>query len=95
MGLPSMNIIFKTTGTTAITRGERGIVALILKDTVPATNPIVMTSVDEIPNTLTADNQEQIALAFMGYINPPKQVIAYVAAADATDYTSTILSRNN
>jgi hypothetical protein len=87
MGLPSMNILFKTTGTTAIARGTRGIVALILRDaSVPATNPVVMNGVDEIPATLSADNKEQINLAFMGYINPPKQVIAYVQADTAADY---------
>ena len=87
MGLPSMNILFKTTGTTAIKRGERGIVALILKDTVvPTVNPIIMSGVDEIPTTLSADNKEQLGLAFMGYINPPKQVIAYIQATTTTDY---------
>lgn len=87
MGLPSINILFKQVGTTAIKRGERGVVALILRDAaVPATNPIIMSSIDEMPSTLSADNKEQIGLAFLGYINPPKQVIAYVQAKTATDY---------
>ena len=33
LGLPSVNIVFKQEGITAIERGERGIVALVLKDT--------------------------------------------------------------
>ena len=33
LGLPSVNIVFKQEGMTAIERGERGIVALVLKDT--------------------------------------------------------------
>ena len=33
LGLPSVNIVFKQEGTTAIERGERGIVALVLRDT--------------------------------------------------------------
>lgn len=88
MGLPDINILFKQIGTTAIKRGERGIVALILRDAaVPVTNPIVMSSIDEIPDTLSVDNKEQIELAFLGYINSPRKVIAYVQPTTATDYT--------
>ncbi len=86
MGLPSLNVTFKTIANTAIERGTRGIVALLLKDAVPATNPIVMSSVDDIPNTLTTANKEQLTLAFLGYKYPPKKVIAYIVADDITDY---------
>ena len=87
MGLPSTNIVFKSLGNTLIARGTRGIVALIIRDAaVPTVNPVVMAGVDEIPTTLSADNQEQIKLAFIGYTNPPKQVIAYVQATTAVDY---------
>lgn len=88
MGLPSLNIIFKQLGKTAIARGTKGVVALILKDTVPSTNPIIMSSADDIPTTLSAANKEQLELTFLGYINPPEKVIAYVVAADATDYSA-------
>ncbi len=88
LGLPSLNIIFKETGTTAIDRGTRGIVALILRDkTVPQVNPMILNGAEEIPSGLTADNQEQINLAFIGYKYPPKQVIVYVQADTAADYT--------
>ncbi|AZV57926.1 phage tail sheath subtilisin-like domain-containing protein [Clostridium sp. AWRP] len=80
MGLPSINIMFRHAGQTAVQRGERGIVALILEDKVPDINPIVMSGVDDIPNILTEENKEQISLAFVGYINPPKKVIAYIVA---------------
>ena len=33
LGLPSVNIVFKQEGITAIQRGDRGIVALVLRDT--------------------------------------------------------------
>ena len=33
LGLPSVNIVFKQEGISAIERGERGIVALVLRDT--------------------------------------------------------------
>ena len=82
MGLPSIEIIFKTLGITAIKRSSRGVVALILEDATHAdvTNPIVMRGVNDIPKTLSADNQEQIELAFRGGVNPPKRVMAYVIA---------------
>ncbi|MGE5626922.1 MAG: phage tail sheath subtilisin-like domain-containing protein, partial [Solirubrobacterales bacterium] len=89
MGLPSMNILFKTTGGTFFTRGDRGVVALILRDAaVPANPVVVMNSVDDIPATLSSDNKEQIELTFKGYINAPNKVIAYIQAAAATDYTA-------
>jgi len=88
MGLPAINIIFKEVAATAIQRGERGIVALILKDAnVPSTNPFVVTTVSDIPTTLSAENKEQIQLALMGYIRPPRKVIVYVLPDTATDYT--------
>lgn len=89
MGEPSIEIVFKQAGITAIKRGERGVVVLILKDTMPSSysNPIKMETIDEIPKTLSDFNKEQIKLAMIGYQNPPKQVIAYVEAADATDYS--------
>lgn len=89
MGEPSINIVFKQKGSTAITRGERGIVTLLLKDTIqaPLTNPIVMSSTTDIPSGLSDDNKKQINLAFMGYEKPPLEVKAYVIAEDTTDYT--------
>jgi hypothetical protein len=87
MGMPSVNVSFTEKATQVITRGERGIVALILKDTVPAQNPITVLNVSDIPNTLTAANQTQIKLALIGYQNAPKKVICYVLATAATNYT--------
>lgn len=93
MGLPSIEIIFKTLGITAIKRSSRGVVVLILEDAAHATveNPIIMRGVNDIPDTLSEDNQEQIELTFRGGVNPPKRVMAYVIAPgtelDPTDYT--------
>ncbi len=86
MGMPSVNVSFTEKAAQAIKRGERGVVALILKEaTVPATNPIVVLNVTDIPTTLTADNQEQIKLALMGYVNAPKKVVAYVIKDETSD----------
>lgn len=86
MGMPSISITFTELASTAIARGEKGIIALILKDTVPAENPIVCASEQDIPATLSAENKEQIALALKGYVNAPKRVIAYVEAKEAKNY---------
>ena len=91
MGMPSVSISFTEKAITAVKRGERGIVALILKDeNIPETKPIVCLSSEDVPNTLSESNQEQIKLAMMGYINAPKKVIAYVLGADAEDYTEAL-----
>jgi len=89
MGEPSIEIIFKQAGITATKRGKRGVVVLILKDTMPSSysNPIKMETIDEIPETLSAFNKEQIKLAMIGYQNPSKQVIAYIEKVDSADYS--------
>lgn len=88
LGEPSIDIVFKEAGITAIQRGNRGYVALILKDTMPSpyANPIKMETIDEIPKGLSDFNTEQIKLAMIGYQTPPKQVIVYIQGNDVTDY---------
>lgn len=100
MGLPKIEIIFKSLAASAVRRGERGTVAMILEDTVPAENPIVMYSVDEIPDNLADNNKEQIRLAFKGGVNVPKKVVAFIVTpgteqtpvsyTDAMKYLETI-----
>lgn len=91
MGLPSINISFKETGITAIRRGQRGTVVLILEDTVPETNPIEITTPADIPETLSDFNKEQINLALIGYQRPPRKVVVYMipkgTELDPVDYT--------
>ncbi len=74
MGLPQVNIVFKTLGTTAIQRGERGIVALLLKDTA-GLGTYTVTNATEIPSALSAANKKQIELALIGGQNTPNKVI--------------------
>lgn len=85
MGMPSVIVQFNEKAASAIKRGERGIIAMILKDAVLQKNPINITSVLDVPDTLSEKNQEQIKLALMGYINPPKKVIAYVIEENSTE----------
>lgn len=85
-GMPKVTITFTELAGSAIKRGERGIVALILKDTVLAKNPVECTGGD-IPTALSTKSRKQIELALMGYIKPPKKVIAYILSESAEDYT--------
>ncbi|MBQ9607646.1 MAG: phage tail sheath subtilisin-like domain-containing protein [Lachnospiraceae bacterium] len=100
-GMPSINIKFTELAASAVQRGERGVIAMILKEaSVPATNPVVCASLSDIPSTLTADNKKQLELALTGYVNTPKKVIAYIIPATVdnedddpvnnTDYTDAL-----
>lgn len=87
MSLPSIDIAFKEEGVTATQRGERGIVALILKDTaILDENVFEITTTTDIPTQLDDFNKEQIELALIGYVTPPRKVIVYVLPNDSTDY---------
>ena len=91
MGMPSINITFTERAATAVKRGERGIIAFILKESKARKTPLVECLTNEdIPDDLSDANKEQIKLAFMGYINTPKKVIAYVLSGEAKDYTTAL-----
>lgn len=79
MGAPSINISFIEKAISAIARGERGIVMLWVKDTLPTTaiNPVTVITESDIPNGLKKSTIEQVKLAMMGYINAPKKVLIY------------------
>lgn len=81
LGLPKINITFSEKAAQSIARSDRGVVGLVLVDTAKDANPIIVTSVADIPTTLTADNQEYIKLALMGHTSAVKKVICYVVAA--------------
>lgn len=82
MSLPNVMINFKQAGATAIQRGERGIVALVLngeKQEVCELGSIQ--DVDQITQ-LTDKQKEYIELAFKGYIKPPKKVIVILRESE-------------
>ena len=74
MGAPSIDISFIEKGISAITRGERGIVMLWVKDTLPAPaiNPATVVTESDIPEGLSDTTVEQVKLAMIGYTNAPK-----------------------
>lgn len=79
MGAPSMDIQFIERAVTAITRGERGVVLLWVKDTLPAPakNPATVVLESDIPSSFTDTTKEQVKLAMIGYTQAPKKVLVY------------------
>ena len=86
MKMPGVNISFTEKASTAVERGERGIVAMILRGTVLAKNPIEVASVADIPSTMSAKNRQQVLNVLKGYVNMPKKVLAYMIPDAEGDY---------
>ena len=76
MGAPTINISFIEKGATAIKRGERGVVALVLKDKTAGVHTVY--SISGIPEGLTDENKQYIKDALMGYQTAPRKIIVYV-----------------
>lgn len=91
MGMPSINIIFRTAASTALRRSQRGIVGVILKDSADGTaGAHIMLDSSKIPTTLSEVNQDYLEKTFLGYVRKPKKVIAYVIATDAKDVSEAL-----
>ena len=74
---PSITITFTEQGASAVTRGERGIVALVLKGTRQQTFKVM--SISDIPTgVLSAENEQFVKDALIGYSHAPKYVVVYV-----------------
>ena len=90
---PVVSVTFTELGITAITRGDKGTVALIVRDEAEQA-PFAVTQASQVPDKLGKETQDYIKRTFLGYVNPPKKVIVYVlgkddALSDALDYLST------
>lgn len=79
---PRITVTFTELGITAIGRGEKGTVAVILRDAAEHL-PVILTQASQIPKTLGVENQRYLERAFLGYVNPPKKVIIYPLSEDA------------
>lgn len=82
MGLPSINITFRTTASESISYSEKGVVAIILLDSA-GTGAYTLTNTTQIPTALSAANQAYLTRAFRGYVNPPRKIIVWVGATGA------------
>lgn len=90
MGMPNVNISFTEKATQSIKRGQRGIVALVIKDTIPDKNPFTVLDNTDIPSTLSAENKWQIGNALIGYQTAPSKVIVYVLSTDTDNYSEAL-----
>lgn len=80
---PKITVTFTELGITAITRGTKGTVAIIVRDAAADKQaPVVLTQAGQTPTTLGVENQNYIKRAFLGYVNPPKKVIVYTAPVE-------------
>ncbi|MCX7710062.1 MAG: phage tail sheath subtilisin-like domain-containing protein [Clostridia bacterium] len=91
-GLPQILISFKSKAASAINRGSRGIVALVLKDASVSTGVSVkeVNDITQIPAGLTAGNKDYIEKALIGGAKPPKKVITLTLPAAAANYNSAL-----
>jgi hypothetical protein len=80
MGLPKIDIIFKTLAVSAVARSARGIVALIVRDTNTAMK--VYRGIEEVKDTdFSAANIKHVKEAFYG--TPASVIVVPIAEADA------------
>lgn len=82
IGLPSITVSFREKGITAIQRSQRGIILMLLHDTVPTGSKFLkydkIFDLSDIPSNLSDDNKKQIELAMIGYQTAPYKIIALV-----------------
>lgn len=81
MGLPSINIIFKTLASLGIQRLSRGVVAVYYKDSTATTAKVTeLRSINDIPTDATETVKTQMKLALLGGENAPSKVYFVQAA---------------
>lgn len=90
LGMPSITIRFIEKGVSAIQRGQRGVVGLILRGAVPSTNPVVVTTESDIVGTWSNANKQYVKDTLVGYTEKPKKIICFFVAADAADYSTAL-----
>ncbi len=88
MGLPTLNINFATAATQTAERINRGVVAIIVKESTAAVQNKLykLSSAADIPAGLSANNKKYIASAFTGNAYGPRSVIVVTIASTNYDY---------
>lgn len=88
MGLPKIEIEFKTLAATAVQRSQRGVVALILKDDTKTFDTRFYKGVEEVDDQdWTKDNLDYIKMVFKGV---PSQVIVERLPTTAANYSEAL-----
>ena len=77
LGLPSVNIVFKQEGISAIQRGDRGIIALVLRDTT-VTGKHTIYDISDCPSELSEENRRYVLDALKGNTNAPLRVELFI-----------------
>ena len=77
LGLPSVNIVFKQEGISAIQRGDRGIIALVLRDTI-VTGKHTIYEISDCPSELSEENRRYDLDSLKGNTNAPLRVELYI-----------------
>lgn len=86
IGLPQVNISFKTAAESFNARAGRGIVGLILKDENESVKGVhEIKKANEIPVAFDSKNKAYIERALIGYVNPPLKVVVYSIADTAAN----------
>ena len=85
MAFPQINILFKSVATTAVKRGNKGIVFAILKDATNVKGVYEMITSADIPAGLSDYNKAQLGMIFQGGDTTPRKVIACVQDSTVVD----------
>ncbi|WP_129599511.1 phage tail sheath C-terminal domain-containing protein [Anaerophilus nitritogenes] len=92
LGLPEIRVNFETKAVTAVQRSERGIVALILKDTGTFDTKVYKSIEDISDNDWSAGNLDYIKKTFLGI---PSKIICEKVEEEATDYKEALKRLNS
>ena len=88
MGLPEINIVFKTKAAVTAKTADRGTIAVIIKDSGVNAGVFTVYPGDELPSKLTEENAAYLKAALVGNVTAPKKLIVYALASDASDYAA-------
>ena len=83
MGLPNINVTFSTLARELFIRGSKGTLCMILKDT-GGIGEYVITSAEDIPDGISADNKAVIERTLIGNVTSPDRIICNVMDAEST-----------
>lgn len=89
MGAPSISIAFIERAQQTIARSERGILAMIVRDTGVTAGPYTVITSADIPEGLSDANIAQVKNALLGYERAPRKIVLYVIA-DVEGYTAAL-----
>jgi len=80
--------VFSVTGTGTLTQES-------ITTSYSFASPITVYTTTDVPDALSADNQEQIELCLKGYQTPPKKILVYVIETAEENYNAALLLLEN